>query len=192
MQSAFDIFPTNGLPLNDLIAKLSIVVPTEVTICLNDSSQKNNSNKHGRVEYFCLNCWKAFCVECYIVHSGLEKKIPEQHKVRPVSSIDEADINTRRRQVLSLCSLHKDEKSVKFCRQCQDVICSSCFAGVHSGHDCVELKTIDEDTKETVCAVVVREVAVTQHRIPERTLRSQLVIYNYIALRDRDCICGIC
>jgi hypothetical protein len=167
MQSAFDIFPANSVPQNDLIAKFSVDVPTEMTVCSNDSFQKNNGDRHGIVKYFCLDCWKAFCVECCRVH--LKARVTEQHKVRPVASIDEADIHTRRGQLPSICSLHKDEKSVKFCYQCQDVICSSCFAGVHSGHDCVELKTVDEDTKETVNAVAGHEVAVTQHLIPERT-----------------------
>jgi hypothetical protein len=141
MQSAFDIFFTNG-PQNDLIAKFSVVVPTEMTVCSNDSVSDNNSNKHGVVKYFCLDCWKALCVECYRVH--LETKVTEQHKVRPVASIDEADISNRRRKMLSLCSLHKDEKLVKFCYQCQDVICSSCVAENHASHHCVELKTIDK------------------------------------------------
>jgi hypothetical protein len=191
MLSAFDIFPANVLPQHDLIAKFSVVVPTEMTVCSKDSFQKNNGDKHDMVEYFCLDCWKALCVECYTVH--LEIKVTEQHKVRPVANIDEADIKTRRRQLPSICSLHKDEKSVKFCRQCQDVICSSCFAGGHFGHDYVELKTIDEvdsDTKETVNAIAGREVAVTQHLIPKRTTPQpvSLVIYNYIALRHRDCL----
>jgi hypothetical protein len=142
MQSAFDIFFANGLPQNDLIAKFSVVVPTKMTVCSNDSFPEENGNKHGVVKYFCLDCWKALCVECCRVH--FKTKVTEQHKVRPVASIDEADISTRRRHLLSHCSLHTNEKLVKFCRQCQDVICSSCFAGDHAGHDCVELKTIDK------------------------------------------------
>jgi hypothetical protein len=144
MQSAFDIFFANGpgLPQNDLRAKFSVDVPTETTVCSNDSFPEKNGNKHGIVEYFCLDCWKALCVECCRVH--FKTKVTEQHKVRPVASIDEDDINNRRRYLLSHCSLHTNEKLVLFCRQCQDVICLSCFVGDHTAHDCVELETFDK------------------------------------------------
>jgi hypothetical protein len=142
MQSAFDIFFANGLPQNDLRAKFSVVMPTKMTVCSDDSFPEKNGKKHGVVKYFCLDCWKALCVECCKVH--FKTKVTEQHRVRPIASIDEADISTRRRHLLSLCSLHTNEKLVKFCRQYQDVICSSCFAGDHTGHDCVELEKFDK------------------------------------------------
>jgi hypothetical protein len=158
MQSAFDIFFANGLPQNDLIAKFSVVVPTEMTVCSNDSFPEENGNKHCVVKYFCLDCWKALCVECCRVH--FKTKVTEQHKLRPIANIDEADISTRRRQLLSHCSLHTNEKLVILCRQCQDVICSSCFAGYHAGHDCVELKTIDEE--------IVQELRKEQEEVLQR------------------------
>jgi hypothetical protein len=160
MQSAFDIFFANGpgLPQNDLIAKFSIDVLTEVTVCSNDSFPQKNGNKHGIVEYFCVDCWKALCVECSRVHFKI--KVTEQHKLRPIANIDEADINTRRRQLLSHCSLHTNEKLVLFCRQCQDIICSSCFAGDHIGHDCVELKEVEEK--------IVQELRKVQQEVLQR------------------------
>lgn len=101
--------------------------------------------EHGPSEYFCVNCWEALCKACRDSHSDHRNKVTKGHVVKLVRELNGDDIIQHRRQALSMCTVHKTQEVVMYCKQCCDVACTVCFATKHSKHECIELDQADVD-----------------------------------------------
>jgi hypothetical protein len=113
-----------------------------------------DGDKHGDVEYLCVDCADALCVSCFDGHR--RTKLTKSHVVLPISEagvfselgqgqgsskIQETDLH------LPACAAHPDHHVTQYCTQCDDVICTKCIvtSPTHAKwHKCVEFKDADK------------------------------------------------
>ena len=113
-----------------------------------DCILSSDGRKHGAVEYFCVNCWDALCSICRESHQYT--KVTKDHQIKSIRDLSGEDIESHRKQVSSMCSFHKTQEVVVYCKECKDVACTVCCVTKHSKHDCTELGEADVNFIETI------------------------------------------
>ena len=128
----------NSLPKNFVVQSCSMVFPS-----LNKCSIADDDSEHGKVEYFCIDCWDPFCVSCKDVHR--KTKFTKSHILKSITEISKEDIDKYRKQVALMCSQHKNQELTLFCTNCKEIGCSTCIIKSHSKHDCTDLIEADKN-----------------------------------------------
>ena len=103
----------------------------------------NDGLEHGKVEYFCIDCWDPLCVSCKEVHR--RTKLTRNHSVKSITDICKEDVDQYKRQVASLCPHHKNQELTLFCTNCKEIGCATCIFKSHSKHDCTDLIEADKN-----------------------------------------------
>jgi hypothetical protein len=122
-----------ALPKNYVASSFKDSVPATVQCVLADGDDL----EHGPVEYFCTNCWHALCGGCRDAHR--RNTVTRSHVIRPIRELSDEDVAEHRRQAAAMCSVHKGQEVVVYCKECRDVACTMCCVTTHSKHDCIEL-----------------------------------------------------
>jgi hypothetical protein len=124
--------------------------------------------QHGPSEYFCVNCWDALCSTCRDSHH--RNKVTGDHVVKLVRELNGDDIGQHRKQALSMCTVHKTQEVVMYCKKCCDVACTVCFATKHANplaHECIELDQADVDFSGIIREALEETKAVHAHNKEE-------------------------
>ncbi|XP_062585847.1 E3 ubiquitin-protein ligase TRIM33-like [Saccostrea cucullata] len=86
-------------------------------------------------EFYCNTCHQRMCVQCEHVH----RKKNKSHTIIPY--------HERKRKLPSeICRIHPTKDIDVYCEDCQDPVCSMCFAKDHSDHVYSDLEAIYNDT----------------------------------------------
>ena len=101
----------------------------------------SDGRKHGAVEYFCVNCWNALCSICRESH--LYTKVTKDHQIKLIRDLSREDILHHRKQISAMCTFHRTQEVIVYCKECKDVACTMCCVTKHSKYDCVELEEAD-------------------------------------------------
>ena len=115
---------------------------------LNECGMANDGLEHGKVEYFCIDCWDPLCVSCKEVHR--RTKLTRNHSVKNTTEISKEDVDEYKRQVASLCPHHKNQELTLFCTNCKEIGCATCIIKSHSKHDCTDLIEADKNFIEDI------------------------------------------
>ena len=108
----------------------------------------SDGRKHGAVEYFCVDCWNALCSICRETH--LYTKVTKDHQIKSIRDLSGENIEHLRKPVSSMCSLHKTQEVIVYCKECKDVACTVCCVTKHLKHDCTELGEADTTFIKTI------------------------------------------
>ena len=108
----------------------------------------NDGREHGAEEYFCINCWEALCSICRVSHKYTNET--KDHQIKPIRDLSGEDIEHHRKQVSSMCYIHKKQEVVVYCKECKDIACTVCCVIKHSKHECTELEDADVSFIETI------------------------------------------
>ena len=125
-------------------------------------------NRHGRVEFICINCWDPLCVRCGYGHTLFSRQTAD-HEVKKLSDINSLDVAKHNKQKASFCVLHTEQQVYLYCKQCEETCCALCYALKHNKHDCVSIEEADEKFIKTVEVIRQRLVQqVEQYKTRER------------------------
>ena len=102
----------------------------------------DDNSYHGKIEYFCVNCWEPLCNNCYSLHRKL--KLTRSHTIQKMSEVNHDDVSHHKKQMMFKCAAHKNQDITLFCTSCKALACSTCFAVLHTKHDSIEFDKADE------------------------------------------------
>ena len=74
----------------------------------------------------------------------------KDHQIKSIRDLSGEDIEHHRKQVSSMCSFHKTQEVIVYCKDCKEIACTVCGMTKHSKHDCVELEEADAIFIETI------------------------------------------
>ena len=107
-----------------------------------------DGDEHGPVEYFCIDCWDPLCANCFKVHK--KTRYSQNHDVKKMTDITEADVREHRVKEEAKCSRHNDKVLELFCNECNCAVCYICCATSHFQHRCLGLTEMDEKFIEQI------------------------------------------
>ena len=108
----------------------------------------DNSNP---VRWSCVNCLENLCHSCKIVHE--RGKLNKHHEV--VSKSDHNRLQGTK-SLESQCELHSDICTF-YCSDCNDILCTKCVTGNHSGHALKEIEIVHQE-RHKVISDTVKEI----------------------------------
>ena len=128
----------DSLPKNFVVQSCSMVFPS-----LSKCSIENDNIEHGKVEYFCIECWDPFCTSCKDAHR--KTKYTKNHTLKNITEISKEDVDIHKKQVELICSQHKNQELTLFCTNCKEIGCPTCSIKSHSKHDSTDLIEADKN-----------------------------------------------
>ena len=131
----------NDLPtsfyLNGLIDVLAIQECKEAQVTC------GNCDKKCSEASYCFQCCIFYCEHCLICHNTMRDK--KGHRVLAVKEFKDKDYeDVLKRPVFCSKEGHQKEELKFYCKECETVLCQTCFALDHGGH---VLKLIEEEAK---------------------------------------------
>ena len=139
----------NQLPKNFAVQNFLSTLPSIVQCIMS-----GKKSEHGKVVYFCIDCWDPLCSSCGTIHTGT--KLSKNHLVKKIYDIDERDIEQHKQHEISLCALHNKQEYIMYCEYCETVACAICFITCHKKPkcNCVDLIVADKRCS----AILVKEI----------------------------------
>ena len=131
-----------NVPKNFVVEQIISSLPSISKCALNEEG-----NDHEKVEYFCVTCWEPLCNTCGLGHTKYSKQMLT-HKVKRMVDINEGDIRSHLRQKSSTCLQHKNQELVLFCKRCNEICCTVCYAVSHASHECIDLKQAEDNYED--------------------------------------------
>ena len=132
-----------NFPKNFVAQDCAALIPS-----LSKCGMTGDGLEHGKVEYFCTDCWDPLCASCKEVHR--RTKLTRNHSVKSTTEISKEDIDQYKRQVTTLCPHHKNQELTLYCTNCQEIGCATCIIKSHSKHDCTDLIEADKNFIEEI------------------------------------------
>ena len=131
----------NDLPtsfyLNGLIDVLAIKECKETQVTC------GNCDKKCSEASYCFQCCIFYCKHCLICHNTMRDK--KGHRVLAVKEFKVKDYeDVLKRPVFCSKERHQKEELKYYCKECETVLCQTCFALDHGGH---VLKLIEEEAR---------------------------------------------
>ena len=123
--------------LNGLIDVLAIkeCKKTQVTC--------GNCDKKCSEASYCFQCCIFYCEHCLICHNTMRDK--KEHRVLALKEFQDKDYeDVLKRPVFCSKERHQKEELKYYCKECETVLCQTCFALDHGGH---VLKLIEEEAE---------------------------------------------
>ena len=123
--------------LNGLIDVLAIkeCKKTQVTC--------GNCDKKCSEASYCFQCCIFYCEHCLICHNTMRDK--KEHRVLALKEFQNKDYeDVLKRPVFCSKQGHQKEELKYYCKECETVLCQTCFALDHGGH---VLKLIEEEAE---------------------------------------------
>ena len=123
--------------LNGLIDVLAIkeCKKTQVTC--------GNCDKKSSEASYCFQCCIFYCEQCLVGHNMMRDK--KEHRVLAVKEFQDKDYeDVLKRPVFCSRERHQKEELKYYCKECETVLCQTCFALDHGGH---VLKLIEEEAE---------------------------------------------
>ncbi|CAH1789957.1 unnamed protein product [Owenia fusiformis] len=133
--------------LNDMLDQIHRQEEDEITgrlcdICMLDDERVCATSK-------CIDCNQYTCRVCSRAHKNI--KAVQDHSIIPIGKTGDKAIEsiTHMFNKMQICSSHPDEELNFYCRSCNDIVCSDCCRGTHSGHKYRKLsKVIKQDIQD--------------------------------------------
>ena len=123
--------------LNGLIDVLAIkeCKSTQVTC--------GNCDKKSLEASYCFQCCIFYCEKCLVGHNMMRDK--KEHRVLAIIEFQDKDYeDVLKRPVFCSKEGHQKEELKYYCKECETVLCQTCFALDHGGH---VLKLIEEEAE---------------------------------------------
>ena len=109
--------------------------------CKNTQLTCGNCDKKSSEASYCFQCCIFYCEECLLCHNKMREK--KGHRALAVREFQDKDFeNVLRRPVFCSRPGHQKEDLKYYCKECETVLCQTCFALDHGGH---VLKLIEEE-----------------------------------------------
>lgn len=103
-----------------------------------ETSQDTHSSRYA--SKYCIDCRQEMCLKCAVLH--LKMKISRHHNIVDLQTRVQAE---RFKSIGSAtCSTHDEEPLKMFCFQCNTAICMTCYAEIHSRHNCLDVSSAAE------------------------------------------------
>ena len=127
-----------GLPTNFVVESFITSLPSVSQCAL------SRGDKHGPVEYFCIDCWDPLCATCCEGHTKFAK-VTQNHIIKKMTEVNQADVELHNRKKSSACTKHSNQEVVLYCTECEQVACTVCCVVSHVEHmkKCVSIEEID-------------------------------------------------
>ena len=111
--------------------------------CKNTQLTCGNCDKKSSEASYCFQCCIFYCEECLLCHNKMREK--KGHRVLAVREFQDKDFeDVLRRPVFCSRQGHQKEELKYYCKECETVLCQTCFALDHGGH---VLKLIEEEAE---------------------------------------------
>ena len=112
---------------------------------------------------YCLQCGQNMCNQCCAYHRKM--KISKNHETRLLeTSLDQTSHDVGLKPKFSYCEKHPDEVLRYFCKDCDRVICVTCFAvDGHQSHNCSGV----EGVAESHVAVIKDDISKVSDKLGE-------------------------
>ena len=142
--------------------------------CKNTQLTCGNCDKKSSEASYCFQCCIFYCEECLLCHNKMREK--KGHRVLAVREFQDKDFeDVLRRPVFCSRQGHQKEELKYYCKECEKVLCQTCFALDHGGH---VLKLIDEEAESK--RLEIKSVIETQ----KQNLEAKM---NILIQLDDDC-----
>ena len=122
----------DNLPINFIIETFILSLP-QIHRC-----SMAESEDHGPMEFFCIDCWDAFCDNCGKNHTKYTK-LTKNHVIKHRHEVSQADIEQHLQYAAAFCHLHKTDEVAFYCLQCELTGCNKCFLTDHSKHEYMKI-----------------------------------------------------
>ena len=142
--------------------------------CKNTQLTCGNCDKKSSEASYCFQCCIFYCEECLMFHSKMRDKTG--HRALAVREFQDKDFeDVLKRPVFCSRQGHQKEELKYYCKECETVLCQTCFALDHGGH---VLKLIEEEAENK--RLEIKSVIETQ----KQNLEAKM---NVLTQLDDDC-----
>ncbi len=153
------------LPTNSRIDRLLEV--WAIKECETTGVKCGNCDKKSNNCFYCFQCSSFWCgADCISLHNGI--KVNKQHLVLALKDFQDKDFEKfLKRPTFCREPGHEKKELEFFCKNCEDSICSSCFAtsASHDGHAKVPLdEAANERTMQVMSAIKSRKQIILKKR----------------------------
>ena len=132
-----------SLPRNFIAQNFFLLFPL-----LHDCGMANDGMEHGKVEYFCTDCWNPLCASCKKAHSSAT--LTTGHKVKSATEINKEDVVQYKKHMAFFCPYHKKQEMTLYCTDCKEIGCPTCIVKLHPKHDWMDLIDADKNFIELI------------------------------------------
>lgn len=101
-------------------------------------SSADDGDVHGSGEYFCLECWEPLCATCKDSHK--RNKLSRNHEVKLEVEISDSDRQKHNKWKDSRCPNHEKEEAKMYCKECRELVCTTCALVSHRNHPVMEVE----------------------------------------------------